>query len=297
MSRMPSSLLSFVVCILWSTGLNAQASLPDLRTITADLSVPPVKEKEVEPGQRCFVKLADARWQIPYVLYLPRNWDRSRQWPVFFELPGNGGYRDSNGDECSGLPQDCSMGFGLTEGKDWLWVSVPFLNADGSKIAVQWWGDAPQYDSVATRSFWRAVLQDVKQRFCGDPGLVVLAGFSRGAIACNAVGLQDDETAKLWTAFLACSHYDGVRTWPFPDSDRRSAFRRLERLGGRPQWICGEGDQPNDTETYLAQTQIPRDHLTIMTTGFRNHSDQWTLRPCECRTKAREWLVSLNRIR
>lgn len=292
---MPASLMLFVVCVLWGTTLKAQTPLPDLRTIETDIRVPPAEEKEVEPGRRSIVKLEDSRWQIPYVLYLPRNWDRSRKWPVFVELPGNGGYRDSNGDECTGFPQDCNMGYGLTEGEDWLWVCLPFLNADGSKVAIQWWGDAPQHDPATTLSFWQAVLKDVEQRYSGDSGLVVLAGFSRGSIACNALGLHDDATSRLWTAFLPCSHYDGVRTWPFPGSDRTSALRRLDRLGRRPQLICGEGTQPRETESYLESTRVSRDHLTVMSTGFRNHSDQWTLRPCEARKKARDWLSSLKK--
>ncbi len=293
MIRMPSSFLLFVVCALSGSRLNAQTLLPDLRTIEADIRVPSAEEKEAGPGQRCFVKLADSKWQVPYILYLPRNWDRSRKWPVFVELPGNGGYRDANGDECTGLPQDCNMGYGLTEGRDWLWVCLPFLNADGSKVAIQWWGDAPEHDPSATLNFWQAVLKDVEQRFAGDSGVVVLAGFSRGSIACNALGLHDNETSRLWTAFLPCSHYDGVRAWPFPGSDRMNALRRLERLGSRPQWICAEGTQTKETESYLASTRVSRDHLTVMTTGFRNHSDQWTLRPCEARMKARDWLSSL----
>lgn len=274
--------------------VTAQSStLPDLRTVEADVSVPEATNGTPAAGQRCFVKLAESRWEIPYVICLPQDWDPSKLWPVFVELPGNGGYRDALGDECSGLPQDCRMGYGFTKGQNWIWVCLPFLNGDGSKTAVQWWGDAPRHDPAATLLYWKAVMADVHTRFSGDQSRVVLAGFSRGAIACNALGLHDDATSSLWTAFLPCSHYDGVRSWPFAASDQETALRRLQRLNGRPQFICGEGTQTEETRKYLSTTGVKLDSLTIVPTGFRNHSDAWTLRPCEARSKARAWLDTI----
>lgn len=43
----------------------------------------------------------------------------------------------------------------------------------------------------------------------GDPDRVVLVGWSRGAIACGAVGLHDDATSSLFKAFIPYSHLDG----------------------------------------------------------------------------------------
>ncbi len=271
----------------------AQTAFPDYRTVSADLTVPELADAAPASGQRCLVKIPDTRWHIPYVLYLPKDWSQDQTWPVFVELPGNGGYRDALGDECTGLPQDCHMGYGLTEGKQWIWVCLPFLNGDGSKISAQWWGDAPQHDPSETLRYWQAVLADVKTRFAGDRNRVVLAGFSRGAIACNALGLYDETTSSLWTAFLPCSHYDGVRSWPFSGSDRENAMKRLHRLNGRSQFICGEGTQTDETRRYLGATGVPLESLMISPTGFRNHSDQWTLRPCEARVKARTWLETV----
>lgn len=84
---------------------------------------------------------------------------------MFVELPGNGDYQDANGDRCSGLPEDCVMGYGLTAGP-----------------------------------------------------------FRRG---------------------------------------------------------------------YFASRSVSHEQLTIVSTGFRKHSDRWTLRPCAVRSKAREWLEKL----
>ena len=292
------SLSSIAVATVVLTGcrlLFAQAEFPDLRTIPPDVSVPQAKAGAAAAGRRTFVRLEGQPAEICYVLSLPDGWDPTRRWPLFVELPGNGGYRDANGDRCSGLPEDCAMGHGLTEGRDWIWVCLPFLNGDGSAIARQWWGDAPEHDPAATLRFWRAALGDVQRRFLASPETVVLAGFSRGSIACNALGLHDDDTAAMWTAFLPCSHYDGVRSWPFPGSDRAAAERRLRRLGSRPQLIMGEGRQTEATRDYLASTGIAMDQCTLLSTGFRNHSDRWALRPSAARSQARAWLQSLEK--
>jgi hypothetical protein len=270
----------------------ARAEFPDLRAIAADISVPRAEKTTAAADRRTFVRLDDYPPEISYVVFLPSNWSPSRRWPVFVELPGNGEYQDANGDRCSGLAEDCVMGYGITEGQDWIWVCLPFLNGDGSAIARQWWGDAPTHDPAATLRFWRAAMADVHRRFAGDREAVVLAGFSRGAIACNALGLHDNDTASLWAAFLPCSHYDGVGSWNIPGTDRTAAAHRLERLGTRPQFICGEAEQTEATRVYLDSTSISRERLTIVSTGFRNHSDRWTLRPCKARSQAREWLTT-----
>lgn len=292
------SLPRVAVAVVVLTGcqlLFAQTEFPDLQTIPPDVTVPRAKTGTCAAGQRRFVRVEGQPPDIYYVLSLPTGWAPTRPWPLFVELPGNGGYRDANGDQCSGLPEDCVMGYGLTEGRDWIWACLPFLNSDGSAIARQWWGDAPEYDPAATLHFWRAALNDLQHRFSAAPQTVVLAGFSRGSIACNALGLHDDDTAALWAAFLPCSHYDGVRSWPFPGSDRTAAERRLRRLGSRPQLIIGEGTQTEATRSYLATTDVALDRLTMLTTGFRNHSDQWTLRPCAARLQARAWLKAIEK--
>jgi hypothetical protein len=133
-------------------------------------------------------------------------------------------------------------------------------------------------------------VRDATERHGCDPARVVLCGFSRGAIACNFIGLNDDQIAPLWSAFFCHSHYDGVRTnWPYPGADRASAFDRLQRLGVRPQWISQEGSTA-DTEAYLRSTGAGAP-FTFQPIPFRNHSDRWLLRDIPARRAAREWLA------
>jgi hypothetical protein len=257
------------------------AELPDIQSVSADLAVPALSEGTPAAGKR----VRHGR----NILYLPTDWRPDTKWPVIVELAGNGGYKNKYGDVSTGLPEGSNLGYGLSAGRGFIWLCVPYLNAKGDQVAITWWGDKPGHDPQPTLKHLRESVQSVCRDFSGNQAKVVLAGFSRGAIACNYLGLHDDETAKLWCAFFAYSHYDGVKKWPYPGSDRESALARLKRLGNRPQFICGEGANAQETEQYL-RPLLPSADLTFLSTGFRNHNDAWTLRPSPARDKAREWL-------
>ncbi len=271
---------SAVLFWLLSASLFAQ-ELPDIHTIPADLEVPALSAGPPAAGKRVKVGL--------HVLYLPTDWKPGVTMPVLVELAGNGGYTNKFGDVSTGLPEGSNLGYGLSAGRGFIWLCAPYLNAKGDAIAIKWWGDAPTYDPQPTLKYLRETVKSICQDYGGDASKVVLCGFSRGAIACNYLGLYDDETAKLWCGFLSYSHYDGVKSWPYPHSDRESALVRLKQLGNRPQFICGEGSNAQETEAYL-RPLLPNADLTFLSTGFRNHNDAWTLRPSPAREKAREWL-------
>jgi len=272
---------------------------PDIRSVPADLTVPEMSTGEPIAGRR--VRQVAPGWEgtaVYHALYLPTDWKPDGRWPVIVEWPGNGGYKDPIGDECNGLPEGCKLGYGVTAGAGAIWVSAPFVNGGGKGIAEKWWGDAPAYDSLPTREYVRALVKDVCARWGGDPGRVVLAGFSRGSIAINRVGLEDDETAKLWRAFICYSHYDGLsEKWPYPAADRAAAKIRRGRLGNRPQFICGERANPEGTRGYLlsegAFTPENPGPFTFVPTGFRNHNDAWVLRPSPARDQLRAWWVEV----
>jgi hypothetical protein len=248
---------------------------------------------EPAAGQRVRRNLPQYDSNVYYSLYLPFDWQPGESYPVIVEYAGNGGYRDALGDECSGQPEDCNLGYGMSAGRGFIWICLPYLNNDGNDLTIKWWGDAPGYDPQPTLRFCRAAVADVCADFGGDSDRVILSGFSRGAIACNYLGLFDDETSRLWRAFVPCSHYDGVRRWPYPDSDSAAAAMRLQRLKGRPQFICGERDQIEETQKHLASFEVK--NVIFASTGFRNHSDQWILRPSLTRDRLREWLTEVIR--
>jgi len=141
---------------------------------------------------------------------------------------------------------------------------------------------------AATVRYCRQAVRGICAGFCGDPDAVILAGFSRGALACNFIGLHDDKIAGLWRAFIAHSHYDGVREWTAdPGSDRASARARLARLQGRPVFISHELSTA-DTRDYLASTGIAAP-FTFLDLPYPNHSAGWVLRPVPERETLRQW--------
>lgn len=279
----------FLLCALCPLLSVFAAELPDISSIPADLTVPALSEKAPAPGLRVKLQLPGYASSIYHVLYLPTDWQKDAQMPLIVEFAGNGGYKNKYGDVSTGRPEGSNLGYGLTGGKGALWLCLPYLNARSTDIAIKWWGDAPAYDPQPTLKYAREAVQTVLRDFGGDPRRVLLCGFSRGAIACGYLGLHDDETSALWTSFFAYSHFDGIKTWPYPASDRASALTRLQRLGDRPVFICAEGTQTEETEKVL-RPLLPKADLTFQPTGFRNHNDTWLLRPCPAREKAREWL-------
>ncbi len=267
---------------------------PDIASVPADLEIPALTADAPTPGRRVLLPLFESA--PPVVLYLPVDWDPARKMPVLIELAGNGNYRNAFGDVSTGRPEGSRLGYGLSGGRGYLWVCVPFLNAAGDDLAITWWGDAPTYRPDSTVAFLKRVVPAICEQFSGDPDRVILCGFSRGAIACNAIGLHDDEIAKLWRGFFCYSHYDGVRQWPFAHADK--SRERLGRLGARPQFLCHETSTGAlnlaATRGYLEATGA-RGDFTYVETGFRNHNDAWTLRPSPARERARAWLEKLTK--
>lgn len=270
---------------------------PDIRSVPSDLTVPQITSGPPSAGRRCLI--TDPESTVDFVVWLPHDWTPNRDWPVIIELPGNGGYRGPYGDTCSGLPEDCCLGYGITEGVGAIWICVPFLSADGSSIAVTWWGDPPTFDPRPTVRLLQRVIEWTRgDPICGDSERIILAGFSRGSLACNRLGLLDDRIASAWRGMICFSHYDGVReAWPYVDSDQKSAVTRLERLGTTPQFICHESDARPAvslaaTQSFL-QEFCPDGAFTFCETGFRNHSDQWVLRPSAARDRLRVWYRNL----
>jgi acetyl esterase/lipase len=264
------------------------APLPDLASVAPDLVVPAVEDAEPAAGHRVWQQAPG--WQnsgIRHTLYLPTDWRADARLPVLVEWPGNGGYRNAYGDTCDGLPEGCRLGYGASGGRGFLWLCLPFVEAgpQGWRPATRWWGDLE-----ASKRYCIEAVREACARFGGDPERVVLCGFSRGSIACNHLGLHDDTIAGLWRAFLCHSHYDGVRAWPYPDSDRASALQRLARLRGRPQFIIQEAGGTAATEAWLHASGVEGD-WTFVPLPFRNHSDAWVLRDLPERRQLRAWLA------
>lgn len=286
-------ILLFLVsgCINQSKHGNDGASLldqPDIHLLTADLIVPPVIAGNAGPGRRVKQTLPSyLDTEVHHLLYLPTNWVKESIYPVIVEYPGNGPYQNDYGDLSTGKVDGCNLGFGISGGEDFIWISLPFISLDGQRNQDQWWGDVE-----ATKRYCLETVKSVCNNFGGDTSAVILSGFSRGAIAVNYIGLYDDEIASQWLAFIAHSHYDGVKKWGYHNDDPAAAIARMRRLGGRPQFISHEDHGITETRDFIDQSGIKGD-FTFVDLPYRNHTSAWVLRNIPEREVIRNWLADV----
>lgn len=246
-----------------------------------DLATPPLTDAPPAPSLR--VKRVLDRYAatgLYHAVYLPPEWTPGKQFPVIVEYPANQ-WTSPDGDVSSGNLEDCNLGYGISAGREFIWLCLPFVDSATQQQQRRWWGDVD-----ATVAYCHEAVRDVCRNFGGDEKALLLAGFSRGAIACNFIGLHDDSIARLWRGFVAHSHYDGSEHWL--GCDPASALRRLRRLNGRPQFISHE-ESVARTQNYLEQTGVAGD-FTFVALPFKNHTDQWVLRDIPERRMLREWV-------
>jgi len=249
----------------------------DLEKVTPDLVTPPVTNDSPAPGRR--VKMLLPMYvgtDLYHALYLPVDWKRSETYPVIVEYSGNK-WKSSQG-----TVDECDLGYGVSGGKGVIWICLPFVDKKKGRNAATWWGDVE-----ATVDYCKQSIQQVCAKYGGDSGKLFIAGFSRGAIACNYIGLHDDEISSLWRGFICHSHYDGVRKWEYKGSDKTSAALRLKRLGNRPQFISQE-QSITATKKYLARA-LPDGKFTFQALPFPDHTDTWLLRDIPERRVMRDW--------
>ncbi len=282
--------ISSVVASIAVAFASPAAELPDLKSVPKDLETPRMVEGAPRPGLR--VKAVTPGYEttaVHHALYLPSNWSLDKKFPVIFEYAGNGNYSNKFGDVSLGTVDGSNLGYGISGGSNFIWVCLPYVKITNNQLANAnvWWGDVE-----TTVTYCKRTVRYVCEKFGGDTNALFLAGFSRGAIACNFLGLHDEEIAKLWRGFIAHSHYDGVKTtWPYTGADRASALTRLQRLHGRPQFITQEGSTAV-TKSYLAQV-AENGAFTFVDIPYRNHRDDWVLRDILERRRVREWIADV----
>ncbi len=277
---------AFIVVAVSDFSANADG-LPDITSVEADLRSPPPMLVGAAPsaGKRVRMSLpAYAGTEVHHALYLPIDWQPEKRYPVIVEYAGNGPYSNKFGDISTGKVEDSLLGYGMSGGENFIWLTLPYISEDGQSNQRQWWGSVEK-----TVDYCKQAVPKVCAEFGGDSDAVFIAGFSRGAIACNFIGLHDDEIAKLWRGFICHSHYDGVKKWNYATSDRESAAVRLARLAGRPQFISQERSI-DATRDYLAEV-VPDGNFTFVPLPYRNHTADWLYRDIPERRKLRDWLA------
>ena len=266
------------------------------------LVMPPPVHAEPGPGKRVFVTAPEyAGTKVHHMLYLPPDWraeDRDRKnWPVIVEYTGNRYPRSGS----KGKVEDAGLGYGISAGK-FIWVTLPFVDVDGEKNALTWWGDV-----AATVRYAKTNVPRICAIYGGDPDKVLLCGFSRGAIAVNYIGLHGDEIAELWAGFITHDHFDGVREWRGTEwgtsleQYRDGAKQRLTRIQGRPVLIC-QAYRTEDIRDYLnpridlaafAFLDVPVDEIFPSfpnSLAIHSHTDRWLYLDSPARTSVHAWL-------
>ena len=272
-------LLIIVLCI---HSLSAQ--YPDIRTVSQNLFVPELSNSKPEAGKRVKVQLPKYKGtNLYHILYLPKNWQAGKTYPMIVEYAGNGPYKNKYGDISTGEVDGSVLGYGISEGKDYIWLCLPYVNKELKANQTQWWGDVKD-----TVEYCKSAVAQICEKFGGDKKNLILCGFSRGSIACNFIGLHDDQIASFWKAFICYSHYDGVRKWNYKGADKKSALIRLKRLKERPQYIIQE-NSVEATKKYLSATGV-KGNYTYNVLPYRNHNASWVLRKTAEIADLRIWL-------
>jgi len=271
------------------------------KTVTAsrpgDLTTPPMTEDEPAPGKRVRQVAEEYKdTKVYHALYLPTDWvppdaKPGKRYPVIVEYTGN------KFPPCgsTGQVRHANLGYGMSGGEGFIWVTMPYVQVGKKENAVTWWGDKD-----ATVDYCKTNLPRMCARFGGDPKRVVLCGFSRGAIACSYLGLADEDIAKLWVGMFAHDHFDGQKKWGYPNSDRAAALKRLARLKGRPVFLSGGANEflkEHPTLGVFTFQTVPVAKIFDIPEGpvIHPHTDLWMHRDSDQRKKVRSWLAEVCR--
>lgn len=252
-----------------------------------DLITPVMAEGLPAPGKRVRQVAPEYKGtQVYHSLYLPIDWKKGNSYPVLVEYTGNKFPACGSSGEVKGA----NLGYGLSGGKGFIWVSMPYVQKGKKENAVTWWGDRK-----ATIDYCKVNLPRICEEFGGDPDNLFICGFSRGAIACSYIGLADDEIAQLWKGMITHDHFDGQQKWGYPESDRSSALKRLARLKGRPTLVCGNANDYLKKHPKLGDFSflpVPVGRIFNIPDGLviHTHTDLWAHRESPTRQMARSWL-------
>jgi hypothetical protein len=268
----------------------------DVHVVMHDVFPPPLTDGSPTPGRWVKETLPDrAATSAYHCIYRPTDWQPGRSYPVLVGFPGNGPFRNRFGDRSGGLPEHDPMGIGLTAGRGAIVLGLGYLDSRKNRAPTgNWWGDV-----AATIAYPEDAVRHVCSHYGGDPARLVLYGFSRSAVGCSFIGLNDDTIALLWRAFLCYdgweSQADMARDWYRYDQSSynydprdfggNGVARRFARLAGRPLFILGGRGA---VETLNQPHHFP---VELPAKPHRNHNVSWALSDSPERAQVRAWLA------
>ncbi|WP_166461130.1 hypothetical protein [Flavicella sediminum] len=267
--------VSFTLESIVGLGKTSKWKVPKERLLVPDMTLETPKA-----GKRVLYKLKNTEPSDLYaVLYLPKNWNPNKKYPVIVEFPGNIFYTE----KCysTGRPEQCVIGYGMTKGEDAIWLSMPFVNYKTQKIAESGWGNPED-----TADYTVKMVKDVIQNFGADANNLVITGFSRGAIACGFIGLRTKEIASLWKGIHACQHYDGDG---WGGAKMEDAIKRLKNFQGK-SFFQTDNTKNEEPKKMLKNTNVK---TTFVNSGLQAHACDMFLDDRPSTLKLRKWFQDL----
>lgn len=203
--------------------------------------LPVVEDTTPSPGHRVWQQLSEysSYDSIRHMIYLPPNYNGSTKLPVIVELPGN----TNNAVDGPTSNYWATMGYGMSRGNGFVWISVPFLNSDGTDICYSFWeacdgGGSPTH----TVAYVKLLVSFIKSTYAIDTTEMFLVGFSRGSVATALIGAADDTIAAYWkgfhmSAYGDCSGYGGA-CGPRISRIKQNGIRMLLTVGATDGYLA-----------------------------------------------------------
>lgn len=216
-------------------------------------AVPLMEEGVPAPGKRVRIVVKGYEsTNVFHSLYLPIDHKPGKKYPVIVEYTGN--YAPNLGS--SGEQKDAGLSYANAVALEAIWVVMPYLSADGMTSEITWWGSETKTIDYCTKQ-----LKEICLNYGGDPSAVFITGFSRGAIAVNRIGLNDDRAADIWLGFHSHDHFDGQKKWCTAwanncdyDAYKADALERAKRYKGRAALVGGQ--HMDNVASYLSSNGI-----------------------------------------
>ncbi len=269
-----------------SAEYDGQVALADLDVVLVDDHPvcpprPPLTDGEPAPG--AFVRVVAPGYEstgVYHGVYLPPDWTPGRRYPVIVESPCN------TYGTFTGKVEDTRLGYHIAGCRNYVWIVLPYIKNQAN--LDYGWGELD-----TNLDYWQTNIPRTLAAVGGDPGAVIVGGFSRGAIGASYVGLANDTLADAWLGFLLHSHADVVSNLT-PDGGAGSATR-MGRIAGRASLLSwggdGDGGMANSVKgaALLTSFGYPVSTLEVPNVG---HTDAWSIDDEASRIAAQTWLFT-----
>ncbi|WP_066631415.1 alpha/beta hydrolase family protein [Labilibacter marinus] len=263
------------------SNLIKKGKLPQWQMPAGKLELPDITYEQAAAGKRVQYQTASIKDSEKYVaLYLPKDWQAGKKYPVVVEFPGNIWFTK----DCysTGRPEACTIGYGMSKGNGAIWVSMPFVDNVINQITENGWGN-PNHTADLTIE----TVNEIIKNFGGDKDRLILTGFSRGAIACGFIGLRNDTIASMWKGLHACQHYDGDG---WGKANINEAKERLQKFKG--SYFMTDNNK-EELKSMLKETGVK---ATFASSNLNAHATAMFLDNRPSTLALREWYQELIRI-